>query len=173
MTSIVRECKKLISADYKSVEIGWYSLLQIAQLSSQTLRVSPIFTMRPSVRPCVTLCISAQKQDRKKCNTNLEPGQIGDEDPGIKNPDFQPQESGTSFMSPKGHIWKTRHISVSLLATKECNTSNCMYFWRQIQWCNKKSRFSTTGVRNVLYVSKRTHMEDQAHQCQFFSYKRM
>jgi len=55
----------------------------------------------------VTLCNSALEQATDKFYTILEPGQIGDEDPAIKNPDFQPQESGTSFMSPKGHIWKT------------------------------------------------------------------
>ena len=59
---------------------------------------------------------------------------MGDEDPLIKNPDFQSQESGMSFMSPKGHIWKTRPNFISFLATEECNTSNCMYFRRQIQW---------------------------------------
>ena len=39
--------------------------------------------------------------DRNKCNTNLEPGQIEDEDPAIQNPNFQTQESGMFFMSPK------------------------------------------------------------------------
>ena len=38
-------------------------------------------------------------------------------------------------MSPKGHLWKTRSIFVSFLATEEWDTSNCMYFGRQIQWC--------------------------------------
>ena len=38
---------------------------------------------------------------------------------------------------------------------------------------NKKSNFFITGVRNVLYVSKRTHMEDQVYLCQFFSYRRV
>ena len=58
-----------------------------------------------------------------------------DDNPALKNLYFQSQESGTSFMSTKGHLWKTRHIFVSFLATEKCNTSNCMYFGRQIQWC--------------------------------------
>ena len=52
----------------------------------------------------VTLCSSAQEPARDMCNTFLERGQIVHEDPTIKNPDFPSQESGTSFMSPKGHI---------------------------------------------------------------------
>ena len=46
----------------------------------------------------------AQHKNQCKCNTVLERGQIAHEDPTIKNLDFQSQESGTSFMSPKGHI---------------------------------------------------------------------
>ena len=52
----------------------------------------------------VTLCSSALGQAKDKFNTVLERGQVAHEDPTIKNLDFPPQESGTSFMSPKGHI---------------------------------------------------------------------
>ena len=72
-------------------------------------------------------------QVKYKCNTVLERGQVAHEDPTIKNPDISSQESGTSFMSPKGHIltWGTLngaselqfstenqiHITLELLVT--------------------------------------------------------
>ena len=62
----------------------------------------------------VTLCSSVLEQARDKFNTVLERGQIGHEDPAIKNPTFSSQESGMSIMSPKGHIWMTRSIIVNL-----------------------------------------------------------
>ena len=71
---------------------------------------------------CVTLCSSALEQPTDKFDTVLESWQIGDEDPTIKNPTFSSQESGTSFMSPKGHLWKTRSIFVIFFATKEFDT---------------------------------------------------
>ena len=52
----------------------------------------------------VTLCSSAQEPARDMFNTFLGRGQIEHEDLAITNPDFPSQESGTSFMSPKGHI---------------------------------------------------------------------
>ena len=55
-------------------------------------------------------------------DTVLESYQIGDEDSTIKNQTFSSQESGTSFMSPKGHLWKTRSIFVIFLATEEFDT---------------------------------------------------
>ena len=57
----------------------------------------------------VTLCSSTQEQATDMLYTILEPGQIGYEDPTIKNLNFPSQESGTSLMSPKGHIltWGT------------------------------------------------------------------
>ena len=53
----------------------------------------------------VTLCSSVLAQARDKFNTVLERWQIGHKDWAIKNTIFSSQESGTSFMSPKGHIW--------------------------------------------------------------------
>ena len=70
----------------------------------------------------VTLCSSALEQPTDKFDTVLESWQIGDEDPTIKNPTFSSQESGMSFMSPKGHLWKTRSICISFLATEELDT---------------------------------------------------
>ena len=55
-------------------------------------------------------------------DTVLESCQLEDGDSTIKNPTFSSQESGTSFMSPKGHLWKTRSIFVSFLATEEFDT---------------------------------------------------
>ena len=69
-----------------------------------------------------------------KLNTILEPGQIGHEDPTIKNTTFSSQESGTSFMSPKGHIWIARYIFDNLQAIEKCNISNSIYFQRQTHW---------------------------------------
>ena len=70
----------------------------------------------------VTLCSSALEQPTDKFDTVLESWQIGDKDPTIKNPTFSLQESGTSFMSPKEHLWKTRSIFVSFLVTEEFDT---------------------------------------------------
>ena len=50
----------------------------------------------------VTLCSIALDKTTNKFNTVLERGKIPHEDPTIKNPDFPLQESGMSFMSPKG-----------------------------------------------------------------------
>ena len=52
----------------------------------------------------LTLCSSALGQATDKLKMVLERRQIAHEDPTIKNQDCPSQESGTSFMSPKGHI---------------------------------------------------------------------
>ena len=44
--------------------------------------------MSPKIHIFYDSSLKHQKQARNKCNTNLEPRQIGDEDPAIKNPDF-------------------------------------------------------------------------------------
>ena len=58
-----------------------------------------------------------------KCNPNLEQGQIRYFDPTIKNIDFQSQESGTSFKSPKIHIFNHRSQEYHKQARNSCNTN--------------------------------------------------
>ena len=83
-------------------------LLNSGLAPAQRSLSSPIFTWRWVVGWVVgwsvTLCNSAQEPARDMFNIVLERGQIVHEDPTTKNPDFPSQESGTSFMSPKGHI---------------------------------------------------------------------
>ena len=126
---------------------------------------------------CVTLCSSALEQPTDKFDTVLELLQIGDEDPTIKNPNFSSQESGMSFMSPKGHLWKARPIFVSFLATEECNTWNCLYFGGQIHWCIWKyswMKFLESGTFSFSQEGMvRNIITDRLYFSQFVNYKRV
>ena len=80
-------------------------------------------------------------------------------------------------MSPKRHLWKTRSIFVSILATEEWDTSNCMYFGRQIQWYIQNYLWMIFMESGTFFLgqegSVKNIIRDKLYLSQFVSYKRV